>query len=67
MKKKPEKKCKCPLGRYWHSSSELSMFRYQKDIDGLGSIYEWFNYCPYCGKDLRKDKKQLWGYNEEKA
>ena len=56
-----KKKHKCPLGRYWHSSSELNFFRYKRDIDGCGTIEEFFNYCPYCGKDLKNDIIRLWG------
>jgi len=63
-KDKSKVKCRCPLGRYFHSSSELCVFRYKKDLDGMGTIEEWYNFCPYCGKDLSEDKKRLWGINK---
>ena len=53
-------KCRCPLGQYFHSYSELNTFRYPKDIDGQGEISNWYNFCPYCGKNLKADKKRIW-------
>jgi len=49
------------LGLYWHSSSELSMFAEERDLDGLGEIYELFKFCPDCGARLTKPviRKQM--------
>lgn len=54
MKRRCKEYHDCPIGQYWHSTSELHMFSNSKGIDGLGSIEEFFAFCPYCGIDLEK-------------
>ena len=49
------KKCKYHvIGQYWHSSSELCLYCRGSDIDGLGMVGDYFNFCPYCGERITK-------------
>lgn len=42
------------IGLYWHSSSELHLYRRGSEQDGIGGTYCYFQFCPECGKRLTK-------------
>ncbi len=55
MKRGKRKKHLHTLGTYWHSSSEIFMFKKNSDIDGYGGIERFFDFCPDCGEKLTLD------------
>jgi hypothetical protein len=47
--------CNHIIGQYYHSNSELQDFCYASEMDGLGEVATFWNFCPLCGVELTKN------------